>query len=120
MISENPSVQKFRRAVTKQNESLIYKKRISILENGAKFPKLPQKVHSILVFGQLTINVLRFQRGKSSYIFAKVTEYNRTVHWGDYNQQLDDIDPATYKTFRIFDVKHLIVGEACPHIKDNT
>lgn len=67
------------------------------------------------------------QRGKSSYIFVRVTEYNRTVHWGDFNPiwnpEYNDnniIVPNTYKTFRIFDVKHLIVGEACPHIKDNT
>lgn len=60
------------------------------------------------------------QRGKSSYIFVRVSEYNRTVHWGDFNQQLNDIDPATTKTFRIAEVKHLVVGEACPHVKDNT
>lgn len=41
MISDNPSVQEFRQVVTKQNEALVYKKRMMVLEKGAKFPKLP-------------------------------------------------------------------------------
>lgn len=44
MISDNPSVQEFRNVITKQNEALVYKKRMLVLERGARFPKLPQKV----------------------------------------------------------------------------
>lgn len=44
MISDNPSVQEFRNVITKQNEELVYRKRMLVLEKGARFPKLPQKV----------------------------------------------------------------------------
>lgn len=120
MLADNPSVQEFKKLVTKKNEKLIYRKRMMTLERGAKFPKLPQKVikSSFLIGFVFMFHYL--QRGKSGSIFVKVTEHNRTVFWGDFSPKLNDIEPATIKTFRISEVKHLIVGEACPHFKDNT
>lgn len=47
MISDNPSVQEFRQIVTKQNQALIYKKRMMVLEKGATFFKPPIKVSNL-------------------------------------------------------------------------
>lgn len=44
VLSSNPSVLEYKAIVTKKNETLIYKQRISVLKKGCRFPKLPQKV----------------------------------------------------------------------------
>lgn len=59
MLETNPSVQEYKKRILPDNEKLMYKQRISVLQRGDKFPKLPQKVLTFYTFYLLFVRNIK-------------------------------------------------------------
>ncbi|KAK5649209.1 hypothetical protein RI129_000238 [Pyrocoelia pectoralis] len=102
IYENNPNVQMLKENFRTYNEKLIFESRMKTLQNGDLFPKLPEK------------------KGKQQYFFLHLSENRRMIIWGAWNENVRDFRAKEPERFNVEEIKHFIVGKACPHVKDNS
>ncbi|KAF5298682.1 hypothetical protein FQR65_LT09662 [Abscondita terminalis] len=96
----NPSVQTLKKTFSEDNEKLIYENRMRTLQIGGLFPKLPEK------------------KGKQSQFFFRLSDNKRVIFWGDWDELNKNLKEDEPNQCKVSDIKYIVVGKACPHIKD--
>ncbi|KAB0800298.1 hypothetical protein PPYR_06038 [Photinus pyralis] len=102
IYQSNPNVQILKQKFSSHNEQLIFESRMRTLQSGELFPKLPEK------------------KGKQQYCFIRLSENRRMIIWGAWNENLKNFKAEEPERFNVEEIKHFVIGKACPHVKDNS
>lgn len=99
-MATNPSVQELKIDFIANNEKLIRKQKISILQQGSAFPKFPND-----------------RKNKGMFFYCKLLKNRKTFTVTDWDKNLGKALSES-GTYNISDIRHLVTGRACPHVKD--
>lgn len=50
----------------------------------------------------------------------KLSDNKRQLLWDDWDEKLREFKSKQPNRIIISDIKHFIIGKACPHVRDNT
>lgn len=88
--------------ITPEIIDLIKQQRLGLLVNGTRFTKYSS----------------RGQRIKDKFWFVRLSPNHKVLHYGDCDEKSNPSIEELGSKLAISDIKGLIVGKECPHIKD--
>lgn len=106
LLKTHPSVQEIKIDFIQKNRELIFLQRTKAMQKGNAFPKLP------------------LEKKRIQYFYVNLSKNLRTIYWSDWDDELKKYiggkENGEMESFNISDIRHFVIGKACPHVKDGT